>query len=410
MEHGIYVEAKTWEKWTVSSGDDERVHLDEEALDLRADGTYARSADSATGPDPGPVSTRACDQAAAAGPAGRWVRIADVLLLHTGTRLFHQGLTGYALRRREGGELAQEPDASPLHRCLARALRPAEVEANLAEATRLLEDGADPNASSGSGLTPLHLATAAAVTVAHPACAGVVSALLERGADPNPTDGAGCAPLHYLFPHPAQADLELAGQLLSKGARPDLANASGETPLTLCVERAYPPRESTRDFARVLGLLFGFAQQVPRTALDDAWRTGVLGASPNPVALAERLLSKGAALPSPAVFAAIEPELPEVALVLAAQGACGPPRPAAEVSLERAPDSATLRWSCDEPPRAEGRWVVQRKEHRDANWVDLAELPDDVRDWVDSSPPTAEWIRYRVRHTHQGGQSDWNRP
>jgi len=409
MQHGTYVKATTYENWTVSGSDDERVHLDEEALVLRADGSYALGTDSSAGPDGATLSTRACDLAAAgSNDGGRWVRIDDELLLHTGSRLYRQALSGYALRQSAGGELAQEPDATPLHRCLARALRPAEVEANLAEATRLLEDGADPNARSGSGLTPLHLATAAAVTVAHPACAGVVNALLERGADPNHTDGAGCAPLHYLFPYPAQASLELAGQLLSKGARPDLANARGETPLTLCVERACPPRESTRDFARVLGLLLGFAQQVHRAALDDAWRAGVLGAAPNPVALAERLLRKGAALPSPAVFAALERELPEVALVLAAQGACGPPRPAAEISLEQTPDAATLRWGCDEPARAEGRWLVERKEHRDADWVRLAELPDDARAWTDPAP--AAGLRYRLRHTHQGGQSEWARP
>ena len=75
---------------------------------------------------------------------------------------------------------------SASHRCTGRR-----KSARHRRFTALVNAGADPNARTGGGLTPLHLAAARSKTPE------VVTALVNAGADPNARDGNGRTPLHW---------------------------------------------------------------------------------------------------------------------------------------------------------------------------------------------------------------------
>ena len=72
---------------------------------------------------------------------------------------------------------------TPLHAAAAHSQTPETV-------TALVNAGADPNAHDGNGGTPLHRAAAVSETPE------IVTALVNAGADPNARDGAGRTPLH----------------------------------------------------------------------------------------------------------------------------------------------------------------------------------------------------------------------
>ncbi|KAF6824367.1 NACHT domain-containing protein [Colletotrichum plurivorum] len=82
--------------------------------------------------------------------------------------------------------------------------------------TRLLELGADPNVADVQGDTPLLMASRSGT-------AGLVTSLLEMDADPNVVDVHGATPLHY-------AHGNVAAKLIEYGARPDQV-CEGVTPL-----------------------------------------------------------------------------------------------------------------------------------------------------------------------------------
>ena len=80
--------------------------------------------------------------------------------------------------------------AEPLHYAVdgkpgSRKWNPA---AQAATVSRLIEAGADPNATDKSGVTPLHRAV-------RTRCAAAVKALLEAGADPRRSNKSGSTPM-----------------------------------------------------------------------------------------------------------------------------------------------------------------------------------------------------------------------
>ena len=102
--------------------------------------------------------------------------------------------------------------------------------AESSEVARCLEAGADLNARSAGGWTPLHVAT-----VYNPPA--VVKVLLDAGADPNARSGDGRAPLHMAVGYNKDKkkdhhrDAEVATILLNSGADPNVRSSGGWTPL-----------------------------------------------------------------------------------------------------------------------------------------------------------------------------------
>ncbi len=96
----------------------------------------------------------------------------------------------------------------------------------------LLEHKADVNAADEHGWTPLHFA-------AQEYLPGLANVLLTSGADVNARDDEGCSVLwRAIFTAGGRTDL--VKLLLDKGARPDLANAAGETPKHLAERLELP--------------------------------------------------------------------------------------------------------------------------------------------------------------------------
>jgi ankyrin repeat protein len=96
----------------------------------------------------------------------------------------------------------------------------------------LLERGAKPSRPSrDQGFTPLHSAVA---TDAGPVEHEIVRLLLEAGADPNAKSGEGGTPLHSAA---FTGDLESAELLLAYGADPNATDPKGFTPLDVARDR-----------------------------------------------------------------------------------------------------------------------------------------------------------------------------
>ena len=95
----------------------------------------------------------------------------------------------------------------------------------------LLASGADVGAVSANDLanTPLHAALAGAQD------AGVVAALLAAGADPNATAGGGVRPLHLAA---SRGDEALAAALVAAGAVPAPMD-DGQTPADVAEARGF---------------------------------------------------------------------------------------------------------------------------------------------------------------------------
>lgn len=101
---------------------------------------------------------------------------------------------------------------------------PLHVVEDVDAAKLLLAAGADVNAVTGDGQTPLHL---------HASSPAVVRELLAAGADVNARDERGRTPLHYSH-HP-----QAARQMIEAGAKLEARDADGETPLSLSFAVAY---------------------------------------------------------------------------------------------------------------------------------------------------------------------------
>ncbi len=96
----------------------------------------------------------------------------------------------------------------------------------------LLERGAKPSVPSrDQGFTPLHSAVA---TDAGEATAEIVRLLVEAGADPNAKSNEGGTPLHSAA---FTGDLEIAELLLAYGADPAETDPKGLTPLDVARDR-----------------------------------------------------------------------------------------------------------------------------------------------------------------------------
>ena len=96
----------------------------------------------------------------------------------------------------------------------------------------LLLKGADVNANTADGRTPLHLASMS------PAGAPIVEMLLEAGGDVNARSIVGTTPLFT----GVTASIETARALLSKGADPTATNGLGVTPLMTAALTGGRPR------------------------------------------------------------------------------------------------------------------------------------------------------------------------
>ena len=98
------------------------------------------------------------------------------------------------------------------------------------EVARCVESGADLNARSAGGWTPLHMAA----LYSQPA---VIKTLLEVGADPNARSKDGRAPLHMALGYDKykkedhNRDFEVVAALLEAGADPNARNSGRWTPL-----------------------------------------------------------------------------------------------------------------------------------------------------------------------------------
>jgi uncharacterized protein len=98
----------------------------------------------------------------------------------------------------------------------------------------LLDAGAEVRpASRNGGFTPLHSAVA---TDAGTTDIEIVRALLEKGADPNAKSQSGSTPLHTVAFTGDEASLEL---LLSRGADPAVRNKEGKTAADIASDRGH---------------------------------------------------------------------------------------------------------------------------------------------------------------------------
>ncbi len=116
--------------------------------------------------------------------------------------------------------------ASP---ALAGKLHKAAEKGNIAKVERLIAKGANVNAKSKNGLTPLHGA-------ARQGHLTIVELLIASGANVNAKDKVGATPLH----EPADTGNKAVAELLiAKGANVDARTKIGRTPLHWAVYRAH---------------------------------------------------------------------------------------------------------------------------------------------------------------------------
>jgi len=100
----------------------------------------------------------------------------------------------------------------------------AAVVGNLEQVSRLLSEGADPNARGIKGYTPLIAATRGHHSL-------IAEQLLLAGANPDQKDSFGWAALHHAITPSNGADLDLIGILVKHGANVNIQDERLRTPL-----------------------------------------------------------------------------------------------------------------------------------------------------------------------------------
>src|SRR5262245_700557 len=123
---------------------------------------------------------------------------------------------------------AQVPNFTPQTPLIA-----ALVHNEVAEATRLLDDGADPNEGRFVGFPPVFLAIQRQAL-------GLLRAMAATGADLNARDGSGSTALMWAAFN-EHGDAALVEELLARGADPLAANRAGETALVWALRRGETP-------------------------------------------------------------------------------------------------------------------------------------------------------------------------
>ena len=125
--------------------------------------------------------------------------------------------------------------STPLHAFAARTANPHLIAA-------LVDAGADPNARTNIGETPLSYAAR------HNDAPEIVTALVDAGAYPNSMDDAGTSPLHHAA-GPAQ-DAEILNALVDAGANVGAKDNAGRTPMHWAV--IYDDRSDTSEIVAAL--------------------------------------------------------------------------------------------------------------------------------------------------------------
>jgi len=105
------------------------------------------------------------------------------------------------------------------------SLHYAALDGPVGQVRNLVASGANVAATDEQGFTPLHLAC-------QQYRADVVEVLLNAGAPVDPVDAWGNTPLYRAIVN-AKGDPAVVRRLVSAGADPDLANASGRSPREL---------------------------------------------------------------------------------------------------------------------------------------------------------------------------------
>ena len=148
----------------------------------------------------------------------------------------------------------------PLHIALQ------EKNSNFDAITPLVEGGADANARSSFGYTPLH----SAAGNNDPDTVKAVEALLKAGANANARTESGGTPLHQM------PNADIVSSLVRAGANINAINSRGKTPLLSYVRTFF----STDDTAKIEGLqspiIFWSGSQTQRTRMATLYYTGLL--------------------------------------------------------------------------------------------------------------------------------------
>ena len=155
-------------------------------------------------------------------------------------------LTFVRYNLRDSIEIVTEASPSWMHRTsmtMTSRLHEAARRGDTARIAELIAQGADPNARSKDGDTPLYVA-------AEGGHGDAITALVELGADVGATDVDGMTPLHHACNREARRELtsaeaaRLAGDAITAltlaGADVNAADNQGRTPLHLAANRDFP--------------------------------------------------------------------------------------------------------------------------------------------------------------------------